>query len=292
MRSAWNSSVDAPSGSRLLSTELWSFPPAPWIICLPGHKNWLLILSPSCRYIVLLLSCRLVTAVLTAPFSCLLPETGLPGCVLAHSDDSEPNRQLFSWNQPAESVRSQRFPHPRLAFLPRLALSIYQNTLQAPVSAPPQPARVARFAYWHSVCCGALTLGIAQTGHSCVKCVCVWSVCVCVCVCVSPQGWFWVYSDSPAGWAMATTGGPRRPRRRDTPHTLSILPDRCAYLKEDSLSPSLLRSIIFHWATEQTWQSWQAIAVGWACNSSPALPLTHTHTHTHTGWFAGMVSAV
>ena len=124
--------------------------------------------------------------------------------------------------------------------------------------------------------------------------LCEVCVCVCVCVCVSPQGWFWVYSDSPAGWAMATTGGPRRPRRRDTPHTLSILPDRCAYLKEDSLSPSLLRSIIFHWATEQTWQSWQAIAVGWACNSSPALPLTHTHTHTHThtGWFAGMVSAV
>ena len=44
MRSAWNSSVDAPSGSRLLSTELWSFPPASWIICLPWAQE--LIINP------------------------------------------------------------------------------------------------------------------------------------------------------------------------------------------------------------------------------------------------------
>ena len=173
--------------------------------------------------------------------------------------------------QPAGRVGAvAAFPTHSSPSLPCLALSIYQNTLQAPVWAPPQPACIARFMVLHSVCCGALTLGITQTGHS------VWSVCVSL-----SSGWFWIYSDSLAGWAMATTGGPEGPVDM-TPHTLSILPDRHAYLKEDSLSPSLLRSIIFHWATEQTWQSWQAIAVGWACNSSPALPLTHTHTHTHT----------
>lgn len=79
--------------------------------------------------------------------------------------------------QPASRVGAvAAFPTHSSPSLPCLALSIYQNTLQAPAWAPPQPARVARFMVWHGVCCGALTLAITQTGHS------VWSVCV------SPQG--------------------------------------------------------------------------------------------------------
>lgn len=62
--------------------------------------------------------------------------------------------------------------HPLLAFLSCLALSVYQNTLHSPVSAPPQPACVGS-PESDAVCCGALTLGIMQTGHSACMNVCV-----------------------------------------------------------------------------------------------------------------------
>lgn len=65
------------------------------------------------------------------------------------------------------------FPHPLLAFLPRLALSIYQNTLHSPVSVPPQPARVAL---------SSDTVVVPLPRASC-RPAAVWvQVCVCVCV--------------------------------------------------------------------------------------------------------------
>lgn len=106
-----------------------------------------------------------------------------------------------------------------------------------------------------AVCCGVLTLGIMQTGH---------------CVCLLRVG-LSLFRLSQTLWLV---------KWRDTTRTLYTTGQIHIYLKEDSLSPSLPHSIIFHWATKETWQSWQAVAVG-EHEIQVHLFFTHTHAHTH-----------